>query len=263
MKQIYALGTSHTFGVCRGEENGLLETTWTDILSKRLKRPVINYGRRGINNLQIIEMAEKIAKEEQPDLIIAEMRWTTHPIMVEDHRNPNKSTDLFSLTRHFEHEKNEADSYSSKYKEIHYGWAKHMNRLEEKMNLEWIEDLDKDFLESLKGFIKINFNHNVFQDQYKRQALSNMYHLQSICDKHNIPLKIFVWTASNYNDLSKSNFDMSGLSTFGFFENGRTFIEYIGPENSDPYKCECEHFKTPVHMMLVDEIEEEVNDALR
>lgn len=263
MKLIYALGTSHTYGACRGEEDGQLDRTWTHILSERLNRPVINYGRRGINNLQIIEMAEQIAKGLQPELIIAEMRWTTHPIMVEDHFVKQKSDDLFSKTRHNQNNKDNDDSYSSRYQEIHYGHAKHVDRLEEKKNIEWTKNYDKQFLESLKGFIKINYNHNIFEDQYKRQALSNMYHLQSICDMYEVPLKLFVWTSSNYNDLSKSKFDMTGLSTFGFFEQGRTFIEYIGNENTDPYKCECEHFKTPVHEMFVEEIEEEIKDVLR
>ena len=63
--------------MCRGIENGVSEKTWCDVLQERVQMPVINYGRSGVNNLQLIEMAEYICKNDNPDLIIAELRWTT------------------------------------------------------------------------------------------------------------------------------------------------------------------------------------------
>ena len=255
---IYAIGTSHTYGMCRGIENGVLEKTWCDVLQERVQMPVINYGRSGVNNLQLIEMAEYICKNDNPDLIIAELRWTTHPLMYEKHKAQKANVDLFAKTRY--NGGGDTDKYGEMYREIHYGWAKHVEYIEKRFP-EFTSSLSEQELQDVKGWIKVSFLHNIMEDHYKRQALSNFYHLQSICDNHNVPLKIFVWTASNYADLSDSKFDMSGLSTFGFFKDGKTFIEHAG-DWTQQHRCECEHFKLPVHEHLVDIIEQEVLEVL-
>ena len=54
---------------------------------------------------------------------------------------------------------------------------------------------------------------------------------------------------------------MSGLSTFDFFKDGKTFIEHAG-DWTQQHRCECEHFKLPVHEHLVDIIEQEVLEVL-
>ena len=95
---IYAIGTSLTYGMCRGIENGVSEKTWCDVLQERVQMPVINYGRFGVNNLQLIEMAEYICKNDNPDLIIAELRWTTP--MYEKHKAQKANVDLFAKTRY-------------------------------------------------------------------------------------------------------------------------------------------------------------------
>lgn len=262
---IYAIGTSHTYGKCRGQTDGKLPITWCEILEEKLDHPVINYGRAGVSNIQLIEMAEDICKNKNPDMIIAEMRWTIHPILIEDHFRDPDNTDLYAQTRAVDEGR---DKYSSRYRAMHYGMAKHVDNLEQRLeramtkpNDKWWLRYGSDFIENLKGHIKISFLHNVFYDQYKRQALSNFYHLQSICDRYNVPLKIFVWTASNYADVSESNFDMSGLSTFEFFKDGKTFIESAGDWVYE-HQCECEHFKTPVHEYFVDTVIDEIRECL-
>ena len=42
---IYAIGTTRTYGMCRGIENGVSEKTWCGLLQERVGKPVINYGR--------------------------------------------------------------------------------------------------------------------------------------------------------------------------------------------------------------------------
>lgn len=247
----------------------MIDTTWCDILSERIDTPIINYGRAGVSNLQLIEMAEDICKNKNPKMIIAEMRWTSHPLLLEKHKYKEEySQDLFSRTRHNMGEDSVddvVDKYSEIYYSIHYGFSKHIN---EDHNLErWKNKFSETkyfsdkTIDDIRGWIRICFLHNIMADQYRRQSLSNMYHLQSICDRYNVPLKLFVWTASNYADVSESNFDMTGLSTFDFFKDGKTFIEHAGDWTSK-HRCECEHFQTPVHEYFVDTILEEVRQCL-
>ena len=73
---IYAIGTSHTYGMCRGIENGVSQKTWCGLLQERVGARYKLWKTRV--NLQLIEMAEYICKNDNPDLIIAELRWTTY-----------------------------------------------------------------------------------------------------------------------------------------------------------------------------------------
>ena len=49
------------YGMRRGIENGVPEKTWW-FITRKSRKDVINYGRLGVNNLQLIEMAEYICK---------------------------------------------------------------------------------------------------------------------------------------------------------------------------------------------------------
>jgi hypothetical protein len=267
MKTIACLGTSHTYGVCKGTfaDNKLpMEQSYTSILANRLNANVINYGRSGVSNIQLIEMTEHLCTYDRPDLIIAEMRWTVHPLMLEKHMKAQENNGLFTRTRN-----NDVapDKYSGYYQEIHYGYSrdKNLNRLGDKLSGILPKNMETEFYRDVAGWVKIEFRHNIFRDQYKRQALSNMFHLAHVCKTYDVPLKIFVWAASNYSDVSESNFNFMDLPTFSFFP--KTFIEYAqelkGKEWVEKQHCECEHYQLPIQELLVDTILDEVCDALR
>lgn len=267
MKTITCLGTSHTYGVCKGTfaDNKLpIEQSYTTLLSERLNAQVINYGRSGVSNIQLIEMAEQVCKQYKPDLIIAEMRWTIHPLMLEKHLKYQDNVGLFTRTREYDVA---PDKYTGRYQEIHYGYSrdKNLNRLGEKLEGIVPKNMEEEFYRDVAGWVKIEFRHNIFHDQYKRQALSNMFHLAHVCRTHDVPVKIFVWAASNYNDVSEANFDFMDLPTFSFFP--KTFIEYAhelkGKDWVEAQHCGCEHYQLPIQELLVDTIEQEVVNALR
>ena len=267
MKTIACLGTSHTYGVCKGTftDNKLpIEQSYTELLSQDTGAQVINYGRSGVSNIQLIEMAEQLCLQTpKPDLIIAEMRWTVHPLMLEKHLAGTERRGLFSRTRYSD---TAPDKYSGRYQEVHYGYSRprNLDRLGDKLEGIVPKDMESELYRDVAGWVKIEYNHNIFHDQYKRQALSNMFHLAHVCKTHDVPLRIFVWAASNFNDLSKSDFNFMDLPVFDFFP--KTFIEHAeelkGKQWVKQQHCECEHYKLPIQQLLVETISDEVKSVI-
>lgn len=263
---IYAIGTSHTYGDCESAINKEIDNPWPKILSQRLDCEVVNYGRMGVNNLQLIEMAEHICKNNKPDLIIAEMRWMPFPLLVEKHSvDQDYTDDLFSDTRH---NSIKNDRYRSKYHGIQRSDLKLTHDGKFKLSTKSLSSqrVTDELLNDIIGFAKINFNHNVMHNQHLLQSLSNMHHLSAICKYYNVPVRVFVWAGITYEIVEEAKLNLNGLDTFDFFSSGKTFMNYAEEKRTNKwiskFDCGCGHWMEPVHEYFVDTIIDEVKQIL-
>lgn len=257
---IYAIGTSHTYGECQDRENNKIQKPWPALLSERLGTEVINYGRRGVNNQQLIEMTEHVCQNEKPEMIIAEMRWHPLPLLIENHENLEKSEEfsenLFSFTRH-------SDQGYDKYRHQYHAIWRNSFSVEE---YPWSKKCPKKLVDDIQGYMNINFNHNVFHNQSVMQAASSMYHVAGLCRAYGVPVKVFVWGGFSFGDSDKNRPDLSGLDTFDFFKQGRTFILYAEDKHSNDWiqknQCKCGHMNEVLHEYFVDTVIDEVKQSL-
>jgi hypothetical protein len=258
---IYAIGTSHTYGECRDLPGDKVERPWTSIMAERLGIDVINYGRPGVNNLQLVEMAQHLCENDKPEMIIAEMRWQPYPLLIEKHdTSEDYTTDLFSATRHNQ-------SGNDKYRYQYYPLYRAQILTEDQLKkISWLNNYPEQKARDIIGYARINFLHNVIQNQNLLQSLSNMHHITSICKFYNVPVKIFVWGGTPFDVVSDAEVNLNGIDTFKFFSSGMPFIIYAEKTKSrkwiEEYTCSCDHMMQPVHEFFVDTVIDEVKQIL-
>lgn len=261
---IYALGTSHTYGECQGSPDNKINHPWPSIMSERLGVDVINYGRTGVNNLQLIEMAQHLCENNKPDMIIAEMRWLPFPILIENHQtyqnSENLPHNLFSDTRH---NKTNYDKYRYQYHSI---FRSQVDPENESKKPSWLDRYPEQISRDILGYARINFFHNILYNQQLLQALGNMHHLSTLCKFYNVPAKVFVWAGIPFNVVQDANLNLSGLNTFEFFKSGKPFRIYAETQKSlgwiKKHECPCGHMDQDVHEYFVDTVIDEVKQLL-
>lgn len=285
---IVALGTSHTYGSCSDNPDGMLpdNETWPGHTSNLMNMPVLNFGIPGVHNINLttalmefLDIDDRRIKNCK--MVIMEPRiWDARSMVASDlferpvHPKVHYHNPIFTSTRHYERSRTWHDEYmisvTSNPTENRRILA-HAKKMNSENGIGWYKDFSQRWESSADAIIWSS----AFSTMEIYQNLNYINICSKLCKFKGIPFKWFPFVSkiSQNLDIKYRNALFDALrslpnnvfeSQFSSFDHDAVKIFRLENPDIDERKlqCKCYHYKTEVYEWLANKIINEIRDLV-